>query len=206
MHSVSRCKRSLEPVSIRQSICACAALLCLISYNAVAATSAHITNSGAYSKTQAASAHPQTPATGAHPQTPATGGRPPDFSDRWSPPDSSYRWSPPDSSDRWSPQTPVTGGRPQTPATGGRPQTPAVSDHTQTPVTNDSDYTQTQATCVVEVFVGATQDALCPVRAIVTYTAQRGKSRGPFFKLSLLSESTGSPHSHQRFSRGLRGT
>ena len=51
---------------------------------------------------------------------------------------------------------------------------------------------------VVEVFVGATQDALCPVRAIVTYTAQRGKSRGPFFKLSLLSESTGSPHSHQR--------
>ena len=138
MHSVSRCKRNLEPVSIRQSICACAALLCLISYNAVAATSAHITNSGAYPKTQAASAHPQTPATGGRPQTPATGGRPQTSA-------TDDRTQTPATDDRT--QTPATGGCTQTPATGGRPQTPTVSDHTQTPVTNDSDYTQTQATC-----------------------------------------------------------
>lgn len=33
----------------------------------------------------------------------------------------------------------------------------------------------------VEVFVGATRDVLCPVKAIVDYAAIRGQAAGPFF-------------------------
>ncbi len=34
----------------------------------------------------------------------------------------------------------------------------------------------------VDVYVGRTEDDLCPVTAVLTYMAARGKGPGPFFK------------------------
>ena len=51
----------------------------------------------------------------------------------------------------------------------------------------------------VEVFVGATGDALCPVQATVTYSSRRGASPGPFFRTD-----GGVPLSKARFVDGVR--
>ena len=51
----------------------------------------------------------------------------------------------------------------------------------------------------VEVFVGATGDALCPVQATVTYSSRRGDSPGLFFRTD-----GGVPLSKARFVDGVR--
>ena len=51
----------------------------------------------------------------------------------------------------------------------------------------------------VEVFVGATGDALCPVQATVAYSAWRGVSPGPFFRTE-----SGIPLTKAKFVDGIR--
>ena len=51
----------------------------------------------------------------------------------------------------------------------------------------------------VEVFVGAVEDEICPVRAVSTYAAARGNAPGPFFRLR-----DGSALSKTRFVEAVR--
>ena len=46
----------------------------------------------------------------------------------------------------------------------------------------------------VNVFIGHTEDDLCPVVAVLNYIAQRGDQPGPFFHISLASVSQSPPH------------